>query len=338
MPTYSDSNWAGGNVTIGVYVPPAPEYSDSGWVGDDVTVPNYSESSPYSDSNWVGGSVKLGAYSIYDDSNWVGGDVRIPVSSGDHKPIIILRGTDLVRTKIIIASDVVDRPKSVFRAERHKSKTQPVGVGFAGSSTTQGTGATNPSANYVNQLMTLMRLLDSNGGTESTVQASSSASFSKITTPGIHGYNLGEGGTSAANFFTGAERTAVAALNLAALIIMIGANDWAYNMNPATTYKNNLGTVLSDLRTKSPNTMLILVHSYQRMDLSNPTYQWDGYRTAQKELAAAFPESTTFIDASGPFVQQGVPGADPNNLVGTDNLHPTNAGHLLLAQTVFARL
>lgn len=259
------------------------------------------------------------------------------VMVGRHLPLIVLRNGVLTRIRALTLRDVPSGPFAIFRSDRAQAASRSVTVVFAGSSSTQGTGASAAAKRYVNLLTGMLQAANPNGAAESSVVASASAAFTKKTTPGIHGYNMGEGGTSAANFFTAAERTAVGAMSPDAVFIMIGSNDMAYNMNPATTYKTNVAAVLADLRSKSPGTVFFLVHAFERMD-GTYTYPWSGYRTALMELAAASPADTAFIDASVPFTAQGVPGADPNDLVGTDNLHPTDAGHLLLAQTIYATL
>lgn len=265
--------------------------------------------------------------------------VTVLPNKATHRPIVVVRGGGLARIRIVTYADLhgPHGPVATFRSARAQARTRPVGVVFAGSSSTQGTGASTAANRYVNRLVAMLQAANPNGGAESTVAASASATFTKKTTPGIHGYNLGQGGATAANFFTEEERTAVAALAPDAVFIMIGSNDSAYNMAPSTTYRNNLTTVLNDLRSKIPGVMLFLLHSYERMD--GPfTFPWAAYRTVLEEIAAASPSDTYAIDASGPFIAQGVPGADPNDLIGTDNIHPTNAGHLLLAQTILAAL
>lgn len=315
MPTYSDGPWSSISVTL-TFQSSAPTVGDGPWSSINTNVPK---------------RIPLG------DGPWESIGVTLFPNFSAHRPLIVKRSGVLTRIRIFTLEDILPIPIRIFREDRVASESKPVTVVFAGSSSTQGTGASTTANRYVNRLIAAMQAANPNGSTESTVVASASATFTKKTTPGIHGYNLGEGGTTAINFFTESERTNVAAMAPDAVFIMIGSNDQAFNMNPSTTYKNNLSAVLSDLRAKSPGTMFFLVHSYERMD-GTYTYPWSAYRTALQDLSAASPSDTAFIDASLPFITQGVPGTDPNNLVGTDNIHPTDAGHLLLAQTIYSKL
>jgi hypothetical protein len=45
-----------------------------------------------------------------------------------------------------------------------------------------------------------------------------------------------------------------------------------------------------------------------------------------------------YIDASQAFRARGVPGPDPDDLISTDEIHATRAGHALLAQVIADRL
>lgn len=228
-------------------------------------------------------------------------------------------------------------PIAALRARLANAANVPVPLAFAGSSTTQGTGASSAANRYVNRVVTALQAAHPNGAAESAVQAQSEANFTTIsTTPGIHGYNLGQGGATASNFFTSDERTKVAALNPAAVFVMIFSNDYAFNTTPASA-KASLSTVLADLKTKAPNAIQILIHSYERMDVTG-TYDWDLYRDALQELQAASPTDRIFLNVAPNFESRGVPGADPDNLIGSDNIHATDVGYDYLSSLIVAAI
>lgn len=312
-PTYVDSPWGRALATLTDPVPPPP--TPTGGVLD---------------SLWGRAVATLTAPPAVDgsqDSAWgtaraVTGLVVTPLGDAtDVEPGTPIRISAYVESNVPILREALDHAGSA-----------PQGLVFTGSSTTFGTGASNASKRYVNLVVTTLQTLYPSGGTESTVQDSTSATFTKVLTPGVHGYNAGEGGTTSANFLTSTERTNIGNLNPAAVFIMIGANDYANGVVP-TTFKSNLATVLADLHTKAPNAFLFLAHTFQRLDVITPAYPWSQYRTQLIELAQANPAWTIFLDVGDEFAAQGVPGTDPNDLVASDAIHPTDAGHQLIADT-----
>ncbi len=50
-----------------------------------------------------------------------------------------------------------------------------------------------------------------------------------------------------------------------------------------------------------------------------------------REIAAADPANVIFIDLQPAFEAIGIPTADPLDVIGSDSIHPTDAGHGLLA-------
>lgn len=118
------------------------------------------------------------------------------------------------------------------------------------------------------------------------------------------------------------------------VIIMIGSNDYASNTNPAT-YKTNVATMISNVKANT-SASIVLAHSYRRLDVGSPTYPWSQYATQLQALANEN-EGVVFVDISG----EGWPEsqvADTSNLIDSDNIHQTDAGHeymsILMAEKI----
>ena len=222
-------------------------------------------------------------------------------------------------------------------------KTSPCRVAFIGSSTPSGTGASSLAVSAVALLTAGMQAVYPSGaGSEKATIFSTTGAFGTLSTAaGVHGYSGAIGGTTSADYLPTAVRTAVLNLNAAAIFHWVGSNDLANNMLPAT-YKANVLAKVQDLAAAEPGVLQVLVHQHVRLLPSAPTYPWSAYGQALAEIAAAYPDSVAFLDASAPFMLSGaLPGAtplDPLDLIGTDGIHCTDAGHELLAKTLLKQL
>lgn len=228
------------------------------------------------------------------------------------------------------SQSAVERLNSALAA----AATQPVRVAFAGSSTTQGVGASTAAARYVNRLVAAMQAAyPASNGYKAPVLASISATFGAANpAPGVHGYNAGEGNTDSVTYLTQTEIDAIGALDPRVMVHMVGSNDYA-NGVPIATFKANVLAKIAALDTATAGPCVqVLVQSFQRMDVGAPAIPWAEYGKALAEIAAADPTNVMFVDVNGLFVPAGVPGADLADLVGADNLHATDAGHQLLAE------
>ena len=231
--------------------------------------------------------------------------------------------------------EVSGLPLAILRARLAKSTTEAVRVAFCGSSTTAGSNATAPQYRYVDRFVkALQGAYPAPGGVESAVVASTSAAFGTLSTvAGVHGYNAGEGGTTSTTYLTAAERTAVAALNPAMVMHMVFANDYRFG-TPVATAKANLIAVIDDLRSKiTVPCVQVLVNSYPRFDAvaeANKIAPWSDYGRAMREVADLYPDAV-YIDLAPSYALVGIPGADPLNLIDSDDIHQTDQGHALMA-------
>ncbi|WP_062298187.1 SGNH/GDSL hydrolase family protein [Demequina maris] len=223
----------------------------------------------------------------------------------------------------------------ILRAALSTWESAPVALVFAGSSTTANSAATG----WVARFVTRLRAQYSTSGGETAIQASTSASFTQRTAAGVHAYNCGITNTQANTYLTNAMCTAIADLGPAVMFHMVGSNDFAAQKSP-TTYQSELTTRLAYLDARLPAPFVhVLVHAYQRLDVSSPTaYGWSSYGDALRRVANLKPASRLFLDISSAYAATGVPGADPLNLVSSDDIHQTNAGNALMATLIYREL
>jgi lysophospholipase L1-like esterase len=218
----------------------------------------------------------------------------------------------------------------------------PCRLAFVGSSTTAGGNASDPGHRYVDLLVARMQAAYPSGtGSETSVQVSSSASFDDVSAePGVHGYNAGNGGTTAADYLDGDAIQAIAALDPRMVLHMVGSNDYRSGMAPED-YRGHVQDVVSGLQSRMSGPCVhVLVQSYQGPDTASADlpYAWGEFGKALAGIAAADPDRVAFIDISGPYYLLGVPGDDPFGLIDTDLIHQTDAGHAFMADTLRTRL
>lgn len=227
-------------------------------------------------------------------------------------------------------------------ARRDTTNTRLV---FLGSSTTEGVGAGTASARYVNRMARYLQgaypmyTYDD----EPPVLALSTAAASAPYRPGVQVINGGIGGSTSADYTSTTTVSQIGALTPLAIVHMIGSNDYANGLDPATYRSNVEGTITrldnayaSAAPAGSQPLVHVLIHTFQRLDV-NPataTYPWSAYRDALQAIAAADPADRVLIDLAPTFAASGVYGSDPFDLIRPDNIHPTDAGYALIAELV----
>jgi lysophospholipase L1-like esterase len=180
-------------------------------------------------------------------------------------------------------------------------------------------------------------------GTHSiTITATAAFVFSGLyildgdTSTGLRVYNSGAGGTVTADWITLAASTvidrAASLTDLAYIGIMSWSNDYATGINPNTT-KANLQTFIDNLRGADINADIQLIQSYKRFDVTTPPYQWEEYAAAVAELADGS-DGVYFLDISALYPSVNDTGGDPEDLIGADGIHQTDAGYALMGRAV----
>lgn len=217
-----------------------------------------------------------------------------------------------------------------------KADALPCPLVFAGSSTTANNGVSAPLG-YVNQFVAAAQEKWPNGGVESETQTSNSATFVPVTGPGVHGYNAGEGGATALNYLTDSESEAIAALNPAMIMHMVGSNDFKQQRSLAT-YKQNILDRIAYLDARMAMPCLhVLVHPYQRMDVVSAGVPWGSYGEVLRQVAEEVPNAV-MVDISAEYEAVGVPGSDPLVILRPDQVHQHERGYRFMADLLIDRI
>ncbi|WP_062294100.1 SGNH/GDSL hydrolase family protein [Demequina phytophila] len=218
----------------------------------------------------------------------------------------------------------------IMRAGLATWESAPVAMVFAGSSTTANSAATG----WVARFVTRVRSQYSTAGGETAIQVSTTADFTRRTAAGVHAYNCGIVNTRANDYLTDGMCDTIAAVRPAVMFHMVGSNDFSAQRNP-TTYENDLVSRLNYLDGVLPSPVVhILVHAYQRLDVSSTTYAWSAYGNALRRVAGRAPASRLCLDLSGAYEASGIPGSDPLDLLSTDNVHQTAAGYAFMSSLI----
>ncbi|MDX2186668.1 MAG: arylesterase [Opitutaceae bacterium] len=111
------------------------------------------------------------------------------------------------------------------------------------------------------------------------------------------------------------------------VVVGLGGNDGLRGIPPATTEKNLLG-IIEKVRARSPNAHIVVA------GMQMPPNMGPEFRS---EFAAVFPRVASATQATLiPFLLEGVGGDPALNL--PDGIHPTPAGHVRIAETVWQYL
>lgn len=281
--------------------------------------------------SWVPSVMRGGEIPVLDSNGKIA-EEQLPETfsyEDDLKPHLQILKQDL----IVRAERDVSPDYPIFGARVAQAQTlqDPVAVVFAGSSTT----ARNPGyvRGLTEKLQTLYPVSD-----PTVPQWSTTADFTERTSPGLHSYSAGIGGTTAENYLSTDTCDKIAALNPALFIHMVGSNDYGWCHDPAV-YKSRVQAWLDHLDTLLPQeTQHVLVHAYQRN--REPTCEpqpWELYGQALREIAEARSHNTRFIDVSPQYSANGVPGGDHLNLL-SDQVHQTPAGNNFMTSLLAAHL
>lgn len=227
-----------------------------------------------------------------------------------------------------------------LRALLAQSSTKAVNVAFVGSSSVAGNNATVEARRFVNRLAGRLQAVYPSGlGSEKPVIAWAGA---PTATAGIQAWNAGQGGTTAADYLGTAPSSwqylKFNAVAPAAVFHMVGSNDWALDVAPATYKANLLASIAAiDAQVPSPH-VHVLLHAFRRTGGIDGPYEWVSYKNVMQEIAAANPGNILFIDLAAVGDASDLSGSDPLNLLDTDNVHPTDVGHALIADSILIAL
>ena len=254
-------------------------------------------------------------------------------------PAVAPSWRDQFRDEMLRVRDVAEAARRVVNpaalgpwwAACAKRTTQPARAVFLGSSTTAGYNATAPENRWVNRLITQMQGIYPSGSGETAVMQLSAGSAAPPTAPGIQGFNAGIAATTSATYCQAATLYGIGVLNPTLVVHMIGSNDSVPGtfFVPVEQYKAN---VLAAIDSMASHRAHLLVHTYRRFGTSVTKAQWAAYGAALREIAEER-ANVAFLDISGDY-EQAYGTTDPLDLIDTDMVHQTDAGHAFMAETI----
>lgn len=177
-------------------------------------------------------------------------------------------------------------------------------------------------------------------GTSGTTEVGGVYAFDGDETSGIRVWNGARPGvTSAVWAPTSAGAPShwarAGSLDPALLVFIVSANDFNTQTDPAV-FKANVKASIEYFRLacrKPPS--VLLVHSFLRPGAGTPTHSWESYSGKLQEIAAELAD-VGFLDVGQHWPVDQV--SDEDDLLSTDDLHPTDAGHAWLAEVVAEHL
>lgn len=216
---------------------------------------------------------------------------------------------------------------SVLYARMAARDTAPVPIVSCGSSTAYGQGASADARilmiRAVAQLQSDFPLVS--GAAQPT---SRDLAASMTLANGIGHIRAGVSGSTSANYLTSTTVAQIVALNPAAIVHMIGSNDYSVNMAPAT-FKANVASWLDQLDAgiSAPH-IHVLVQNHRRTNVSNPTYAWSTYGQQLKDIAEAR-DGVVFVDLYAAYSAAKADTTDPLGYMNADKIHLNDVGHAL---------
>ena len=206
------------------------------------------------------------------------------------------------------------------------AQTAPYRIMFLGSSTTYG-HAVAWTEGFANQMVA--HIVSGQIPVPATPIQRSTSSRSAPTAAGFHFHNAGVSGTTSINYWGTNQKNLTAAYRPRLVIHMVGSNDYANGTAP-TTYRAYIERAIGEINNRSAGCRHLLVHQFQREDVTSPAYPWSDYRDQLRSLAASR-DDTDFCDANRILTDE--LGWDSSYLQ-SDRVHANWFGNTLLARAV----
>lgn len=225
----------------------------------------------------------------------------------------------------------------ILHARLSQAHTRPIRIGFLGSSTTVGQGASFEDRRFVNKFISALQRAYPCGidAWEPPVRSLSSYTFAP-NLPGIHGGNGGFGGTTSADYCAPGHVLQLTTFKADVVVHTVGANDYRFQTPTPGEVEQNLIGVMAQLDVSLPDAIHIFLGTYPMPAAGSPLRGWNEYLSAIRAAAVSHPRGI-FLDASDAFEIVGIPTTDTYGLIG-DTIHPTDAGHALLAHEASRQL
>lgn len=263
----------------------------------------------------VGGMV-TSAGGTYDDT---AGTITLPSGGGDTT---------------INQFSTLDSGWGKFRAALARRAVGPVPIVYCGTSTVAGNDASEAAKRFVNLLTASLKAAYSSPN-DVPMRTLAEAVAAKPLVAGIQGVNAGVAGVYSSQYLTDSTCIDIGGLNPLVVFHVVTSNDYAGNINPATTATNIAGWIdkINAAVTSGITPLHILVQPFHRGDVldGSVTYAWDMYASALKGLADTRSD-TVFVNTSPFFDAVGLPTSNASGILSaTNGPHLSDVGHVMFA-------
>lgn len=254
-------------------------------------------------------------------------ELHLPEASTGAATVIDLTTTALAKIKAIFAS-------------AHQRK---VPVCFYGDSVTEGFSSTRAERAWVSRFAGRLQAAHPSGiyrWKPYIMSASSVNSFPSLIADaqGIYAFNFGNFGQQANTFVDATRQTATTTVKPEVVFVAIGINDYGVNKDPAL-FETQLETALQTIITAAGKQIpIVIVSMYPRSDGGTHDWTWDNYADAMGRVASAVPAWRHFVDLRDVFTKVDAGGADPYDLVYSDNIHLSDRGHAFVSEQLAVAL
>ena len=206
------------------------------------------------------------------------------------------------------------------------AQTDPYRIMFLGSSTTYG-HAVGWTEGFSTQVAA--HIISDQIPVPATPVQRSTNSRNAPTTAGFHFHNSGINGAVSFNYWGTNQKNLTAAYRPRLVIHMIGSNDYANGTAP-TTYRSYIERAIGEINNRSSGCRHLLVHQFQREDVTHPAYPWTDYRDQLRSIAENR-DDTDFCDANRILVDEL---GWNSSFLQSDKVHADWMGNTLLSRAV----
>lgn len=250
-------------------------------------------------------------------------------------------GTDVGR----VQRSAHARPLAAFEASLSRSWINPCRIVWLGDSVTYGLSA-SPGMDYVSIVTRRLQAAYPSmiGGYEKPVVPLATGWPNLDSRPGVHSYRSAVGGANSDDYVNEVNEGFIWWTRPSLVVHAVGLND-SLSVEPyavtVSEYQANVAAAVDSIDNaaaiSSPAHKVshILLHNYQRWETTASA--WAEYRDALYEVAKTRP-NVLVVDINEEFALMGAFSGDPAGLISADAVHPTDAGHALMAEVLLKKM
>jgi len=118
---------------------------------------------------------------------------------------------------------------------------------------------------------------------------------------------------------------------------MIGSNDY-YTQIPPAVVGASMRTTIAALDAQPDPPIHVIISTYEDPARTGAAIPWSAYGQEMARIAAEDPEHRVYVDLAPWFHAVEVPGSDPDGYLDSGGVHPSPAGHQMIADLLLRAL